>query len=243
MSIYLTSDLGTSEKINGERIPCKINNINSIIEQLKEDIKKYENFVFIASNPSNYEKTDISSKVVFNSFELSGLAFKHFFVIDDRTSNIGEIIKDADLIFLSGGHVPTQNEFFNKIDLRSKLKKSKAVIIGQSAGSMNLAKKVYNYPEMLSEINDPKFLNGLAMTNISIVPHFDKEKGNVQVEPDIDLMNNYLIKDSYKIPLYCVENGSHIRINQSKIEFYGNIYLIKDGQTIKISSNEKGVNL
>lgn len=159
MSIYLTSDLGTSEKINGERIPCKINNINSIIEQLKEDIKKYENFVFIASNPSNYEKTDISSKVVFNSFVLSGLAFKHFFVIDDRTSNIGEIIKDADLIFLSGGHVPTQNEFFKSINLKEIIKNTNAVILGESAGSMNCADIVYAQPELEGEASDPMYKN------------------------------------------------------------------------------------
>ena len=101
--------------------------------------------------------------------------------------------------------------------------------MGQSAGSMNLAKTVYNYPEEASEINDPKFLTGLGLTNVSVIPHFNIETGNDQVDDDIDFMNDYLKKDSFILPLYCITNASHIKIEGDLVESYGEVYMVKNG--------------
>ena len=58
MRVFLTSDMQMSIKKNGERIACKINNANAIVDQLKLLVKKFDKFVFVASNPDGYEKTD-----------------------------------------------------------------------------------------------------------------------------------------------------------------------------------------
>ena len=62
---------------------------------------------------------------------------------------------------MCGGHLPTQNTFFNNIKLRDKIKKVHALIIGGSAGAMNLAENVYCIPELEGEALDPNF-NGEA---------------------------------------------------------------------------------
>jgi len=86
------------------------------------------------------------------------------------------LIKDADLIFLCSGHLPTQNKFFNRINLKDKLKQTNAFIIGGSAGAMNMAENVYSIPELEGESIDPNFkrsLVGLGLTDINILPHYD----------------------------------------------------------------------
>ena len=237
-TIFLTSDIGASKKLNGTRIPCPMNNTNGLVEQIKASVKKFENFVFIVSNPAS-DVNDIYANVTFESFKMSGIGFKNLIVVDNRNKHdIEKIIKIADLVFLSGGHVPTQNAFFEEMNLKKLLASYDGVIMGQSAGSMNLAKRVYNYPESLDEINDPKFLEGLGLTDLTIVPHFNTEKGNEQVDDGIDLMNDYLIKDSRTLPLYCITNFSHIKIENGKNEVFGEVFLMKNGQIQQLLSSK-----
>lgn len=235
-TIFLTSNIGASVKVNGMKAPHPINNSNGIIEQIKASVKKLGNFVFVASNPA-YEGNDSYAKVAFDGFKLSGINFKNLIVVDNRNKqDIEEIIKNADLVFLSGGHVLTQNKALIDMNMKSILESYDGVIMGQSAGSMNLAKTVYNYPESLEEIDEPRFIAGLGLTDFTIIPHFDVEKGNEQVDPRIDLMNDYLKKDSKDLPLYCVKNYSHIKIENGNAEFFGDIYIMEDGKLRQIDS-------
>ncbi|MBQ3494655.1 MAG: Type 1 glutamine amidotransferase-like domain-containing protein [Clostridia bacterium] len=237
--IFLTSDIGAYKKINGEKVVCAFNNANGLVDQIKQKISSKEVFVFVASNPSGFEKTDSYANVIFNSFLMSGFNLKKCIVVDDRNKeNLQLLLNSAAIVYLAGGHVPTQNEFIKNINLKNLLANYDGVILGQSAGSMNLSKVVYNYPEDISELADPKFLEGLALTNLTIVPHFNKEKGNEQVDDGIDLMNDYLLKDSYKLPLYCLTNGAHIYVNDDCFQVYGDAYLMQNGNITKLE-NEK----
>ena len=58
------------------------------------------------------------------------------------------------LLILGGGHVPTQNRFFQKIGLRERMKAFAGLVIGISAGSMNSAEIVYAHPELEGEAID-----------------------------------------------------------------------------------------
>ena len=83
------------------------------------------------------------------------MPFKNYRVLGFRTvEKIDDLIENADFIFLCGGHLPTQNKFFN---LREKIKNTEALIVGASAGAMNMADVVYSIPELEQESNDPNF--------------------------------------------------------------------------------------
>ena len=62
-----------------------------------------------------------------------------------------------DVIFLGGGHVPTQNAFFHRIGLREKIRNFDGIVIGISAGSMNSADVVYAQPELPGEAADESY--------------------------------------------------------------------------------------
>ena len=55
---------------------------------------------------------------------------------DDRTEDFsGKILDTYDVVFLGGGHVPTENAFFRKIGLRKSMHKFDGLVIGISAGA------------------------------------------------------------------------------------------------------------
>jgi dipeptidase E len=98
---------------------------------------------------------------------------------------------------------------------------------------MNMSSRVYNYPSDESELNDPKYLQGLDLTDINIIPHFDLECGNPS-DGSIDLLRLFK-EDSYTTPLYCIVDGSHVKVNDNSTTFYGEAYLIKDGNITTIN--------
>ena len=119
LTIFLTSCLDTYDKdINGNRIAKHFGNKNNILDNLKKYIKKFDNFLFVASDEYNTEYTDLYANAIFESFDMT-LPFKKYEILDIRTEDkIDDLINKADFIFLCGGHLPTQNKFFNKINLK-----------------------------------------------------------------------------------------------------------------------------
>ena len=236
----LTSYLDLYDKDElGNKIPKNFGNKNSILDNIKKYVKKYDNFLFVASNEYESENTNIYAAATFESFNLT-LPFKNYYILDFRTENIAdELIKKADLIFLCGGHVPTQNKFFNNINLKDKLKKTDAFIIGGSAGAMNMADIVYSIPELEGESINPNFqleLEGLCLTNINILPHYD-EYGEFILDKK-KFIDEIVLPESYNHPVYAINNGSYILIDD-KNYLYGEAYLIKNGEIKKINEENK----
>ena len=244
MKCILTSYLDLYEKDeNDNKISKNFGNQNHILDNIKKYTKKYDNFLFVASNAYNNDETDTYANITFESFEKT-LPFKDYKILDSRTEDItDELVKNADLIFLCGGHVPTQNEFFNKINLKEKIKNSDALIIGGSAGAMNMADTVYCPPELDGEAINPNFkkiYKGLSLTNINIFPHYDEIKDNLV--DGIHVINEIVIPDSYQYDIYAINNGSYILIDGENY-LYGEAYLIKNGKIGKINDDDKVVTI
>lgn len=240
MKCILTSYLDLYDKDEiGNRIPKNFGNQNHILDNIKKYVKKYDNFLFVASDEYNNESTDLYANATFKSFDLT-LPFKNYYILDSRTENrIDELLKSADLIFLCGGHLPTQNTFFNNIKLRDKIKKVHALIIGGSAGAMNLAENVYCIPELEGEALDPNFkknLKGLALTNINVLPHYD-EFINVILDGK-RYIEDIVLPDTYERFVYGINNGSYILIDD-KNYLYGEAYILKNGIIEKINEDNQ----
>lgn len=232
-NIFLTSDIGAQKKVNGQKIVCATDNTYGLVDQIKSVIKP-GNFVFVASSPDSHERNEVYAENVFKSLSMAGIDFENKVVVDDRNaSEFAEILKGACFVFVSGGYPPSQIEFIKKYGIDKELQKFDGVVVGQSAGAMNLAEVVYNYPDDLSQINDEKFWNGVGLSNITIIPHFDLKNGNPGVE-DVDLINDYFLPDSKVCDLYAVPNGSHIWIKNNIPAFFGKNYLIKNGEIYPI---------
>ena len=86
--VFLTSNMGCCYKVDGKRFVKTIDNRNGIIELIKNNLDKEENFLFFASSPNDYEKTDDYSRIVFQSFNMSGFNFKKLIVIDENVNRL-----------------------------------------------------------------------------------------------------------------------------------------------------------
>ena len=81
-----TMDLSYYDEENN-KLPQKFDNKNKKLDTIKKYVKKYDNFVFVASVEDNYEITDLYANVAIESFKMT-LPFKNYYVLDGRTKEI-----------------------------------------------------------------------------------------------------------------------------------------------------------
>lgn len=238
--LFLTSTIKTKTKDEfGNYLPIPIENTNQILDNLKKYISKFDNFLFVASDENNYEITDLYANITFQSFDMS-LPFKNYVVLDGRNKKQAQkLIQNADFILLCGGHVPTQNKFFNKINLKELLQNCNVPVCGTSAGSMNCADIVYAQPEIEGEVADKnykKYINGLGLTKINIIPHLNDIIGT---KVDGVTCFELSMADSYVKPIIAYSDGTYIMQIEEKIFLCGKGYVINKGQINEINENEK----
>jgi len=225
---FLTSDFKHYHKENGKKIANKFDNSNGIVDHIKKYLNRNNTILFIASDSKNKEKIDLYSKLLFEGLKLSGINFDDYLVLADETkNNAREYIEQADLIFLSGGDTYVQSQFFNELKLRELLSDFNGIIIGQSAGALNMAYNVFNSPEEMEE-SEPIYFEGLGLTDINIEPHFTLDTSDFD-ETEI-YQRNKILEESYNRKIYGQCNGSHILITDSNTYICGRTYLIEDGK-------------
>ena len=240
-TLFFTSNTKHYHKVNGKKIPNKIDNTNGIVDQIKERINENNTILYIASNPENSKEIDSYASLFFEGLALSGINFSEYLILDNRTKdNAKEYIKKANVIFLSGGDTYIENEFFKQVHLKELLKNFDGIIIGQSAGSINMAEFVYNSPEEKEE-SEPIYFEGLGLSNINIEPHFildTTEFNEMQL-----YQRKHLLEESKKRPIYALCDGSHILETNKSITVYGKAFLIKDGSIIQIGKDKEAFHI
>ena len=201
--------------------------------------------LFIASSPDDPEKTDEFAGHMKQTFSLAGIEFSSYTILDCRnSSDAASLVASADFIILAGGHVPTQNRFFNEIGLRTLIKDFHGVVMGISAGTMNAADVVYAQPEMPGEAVDrqfEKFLPGLGLTNIMVCPHYQMVKDDVL--DGLRLFEEITYPDSHGHEFYALPDGSYLYIENGLQQLRGEAYLIKNGLFRQISHVGDTMNL
>jgi len=127
-------------------------------------------------------------------------------------------------------------QYFEGIKLRDILSDYEGVIVGQSAGAINLAEDVYNSPECEEDLNRPCYFKGLGKTYINIEPHFILDTSNFN--SDEILHRNAMLEESKRRDLYGIPDGSHIFDDGVEQVVYGECYLLRDGEVKKICTSE-----
>ena len=208
-----------------------LNPQNEFLARLKADRPPCPRCLFIASSPDDHELTCHFGSHMFMAFAEAGIPFSQYIVLDRNNAHqAAELIEDSDFVILAGGHVPTQNRFFNQLGLRELLEDYEGVIMGISAGSMNCAETVYAQPEMAGETLDPdyqRWLPGLALTTVNILPHYQKVKHDI-----IDgqrLFEDVTYYDSYGHTLFALPDGSYFYRHDDETLLIGKAYRLRNG--------------
>lgn len=231
MICFLTS----SQDQPGE---AHLNRANGFAEEFMRVVPQPCRCVYICSAPDDYDSTDKYSGMMKDILEGTGVELAAYDVLDGRNAEqAAELICGADVLVLTGGHVPTQNRFFHDIGLRELLQGYDGIVIGISAGTMNCAQVVYAQPEEPGEAIDPdyeKFLPGLGLTDMMMVPHYQMTK-----DFELDGMRLYediTFGDSYGNRIFVLVDGSYLYIHDGVEELRGEAYLIQDGVMRQISA-------
>ena len=216
----------------------ELNPANGFLEELRRYLPASCRAVNICSDPDSWEITDFYAGLTRAYFEKAGFRFASFRTLDSRNvRQAARLVHRADLLILSGGHVPTQNRFFRKIGLRRLLKGYDGLVVGISAGSMNSAEIVYAQPEEEGEAIDPayqRFLPGLGLTKTMLIPHYqeikDDELDGLAVFADI------ACPDSMGRTFYAIPDGTYLFVSPDREELRGEAYRIRDGRMTQISA-------
>ena len=235
MNYFLTSSPGTAE---GGSLGKK-NNFEKRIREVSAGCRRG---LFAASFPEDYAFTEAFAEGMRESLKQSGICFQEYRILDGRTAGeAADLVKNSDFMILAGGHVPTQNRFFQEISLRSLVRDYQGVILGISAGTMNSADVVYAQPELEGESTDPsykRFLQGLGLTKAMILPHYQNTKN--EILDGKRLFEDITYPDSAGRTFYALPDGSYLHVTENEERFFGEVWRIRDGRTEKIC--EEGEN-
>ena len=244
MIVYLSSHIGGSYKKDGTRIPTQLSTENGLLESLQKHWKYNSNILIISAHPDSIEINDSIQNIFAVSFPMSGLSINQIITCDKRNEIIVNRLADFDVIILAGGHVPTQNKFFKKLQLKERIKNFDGILIGISAGTMNCAEIVYAQPEWEGESIDKeyqRFLSGLGITDLMILPHYQDIKNDILDGKRV--FEDITYPDSYGREFYALTDGSYFFIENGVTTLFGEAYLIKDGTVKQICEKEKSIGI
>ena len=242
MIVYLTSHIGGSYKVGMRRFPAPIFSANGLLDSLKAHWTDNASVLFIAASSEDAERNDGICACFAAAFPMSGLSLRRIDCCDARREELVKRLKEYDVIILSGGHVPTQNAFFEKLGLKEQLKDYNGIVIGISAGTMNCAETVYAQPEIPGETEDPdydRFMPGLGLTKVMVLPHWQEIKDDTLDGKRI--LEDITLPDSMGRTFYALHDGSYILSENGTEQVYGEAYRIRDGMMEKICDNGQRV--
>ena len=220
-----------------------LNPANGFIDELRQRLPDPIRALDICSSPDAWEITDFYAGLTRGYFEDAGFPMERYLTLDSRNEDRAKsLIQSSNLVILDGGHVPTQNRFFQQIDLRQLLMGYTGVVIGISAGSMNAADLVYAQPEEVGETVDPayqRFLTGLGLTKVNLLPHYDRVKDDIL--DGLRLFEDITYLDSRGRTFYAIPDGSYLFIKVGQEELRGEAYRIRDGRMEQISRDGQTV--
>ncbi|MGE7749749.1 Type 1 glutamine amidotransferase-like domain-containing protein [Lysinibacillus fusiformis] len=193
---------------------------------LQEDITDRKSLAMISSNPLLYEEEGATER---SWLDQAGILFDDYHLINYHVQkeDAQAFIRNASAIFLLSGDTLKQNEFLLDYELSDLIKKSRAVVMGASAGAINmsakwLCSKNFGYPVEKSTLYD-----GIGLDNFSILSHFD-------LENNMELVQDELTALSEEINIYASNKDCAVRVKGGNIDILGNVYLMSHTKIQKL---------
>ena len=215
-----------------------LSNDNEFIDRIRAVLPAYPRALFIAADPDNREDTCRFGADTVAAFSEAGMPFQSYHILDGYNAESAEwLIENSDIILLSGGHVPTQNAFFQEIGLRELMERFDGVVVGISAGSMNCADCVYVQPEEEGESSPdfPRWAQGLGLTDVNILTHYQKVKDNIL--DGLRLFEDITYADSMGNTFYVLPDGSYFYQDEDGLLLCGEGYRLQDGVLEQLTQN------
>ena len=221
------------------------NPANGMVDELRRFWADDSRCLYISAFTDEYELNDRLRSDYEGILKDTGLSCSCMDICDSRNGKeMADALCGYDFVILGGGHVPTENAFFRRIDLADRFKGYSRIVMGISAGTMNCARIVYAQPELPGEAVDPsfeRFIPGLGLTEYNILPHYNAVKNDII--DGMRLIEDIAFEDSFGRTIYALTDGSYLLQTEDRVEIRGEAYRIRDGIIEQISADGETVTL
>lgn len=213
-----------------------------LAEQLKKDLTGTDRIVYIpgSNTPEKIEKALKKYIPAFTEhFRKIGIIFDDVECITPEMDEeeAKELVMNSNMVLMMGGNPFLQQELYSSKGLTPILQNYNGVILGFSAGAMNMSKYIIITP-CSEEYPDFDIRPGLNLSGISIYPHNNFE-GNIFPE-QIDMGGEITVStDLLKVakeyePFYCLQD-------HTRSDGLTNVSLIRTcGDDIQIITDNEG---
>lgn len=195
-----------------------------IAKVLREELTERDSLVFISTWPDNFAQNDEDSDGMHNMFAERNMPFVKHSVIDKRTEadEAVRLIREASCIFLMGGNATLQLDLMSRKGILDEIRRSSAVILGVSAGSMNMGTKVVDIYESLTPYE------GLGFADLTIKAHYPLEEDLLQLVKQV----------SMELPVCLMTDESAIFMKKDSVMQIGKIYRMVKGEISEFTQEE-----
>ena len=210
--------------------------------QLKADLKNTKRIVYIpgSTKENKIEKAkNVYIPAFTEHFRKIGIEFEYVECItpDMSKEEAQKLVLDSNMIFLLGGNPFLQQELYNSKGLVPILKKYNGVIMGMSAGAMNMSKYIIITP-CSEDYPDFDIRPGLNLANISIYPHNNFEGESF---PELVDLGGEITKSKDLIKVACEYSNFYCLQDYKNNEGIVQVSLIRTcGKEIEIFTNNDG---
>ncbi len=190
----------------------------AIARRLEKELPVRRCLVFITACPLDYQQNDEDSAGMHRMFMEYGIGFERFCVVDTRMkpADAQKWARDADCFFLMGGGVCAgQMQLMRDKGIYDIVREGPAMVLGVSAGSMNMGKTTVDIWESLVPYE------GLGFADITMIGHFSYDD-----EERLRLMKAV----SMERPVCAMEDESAIFIRDGRADIIGRIHRIEKGE-------------
>ena len=188
-----------------------------IARRLEKELPVRKCMVFITACPADYQQNDEDSAGMHGMFVEYGIGFERFCVVDARMdpADAQEWAREANCFFLMGGGVcAEQMQLMRDKGIYDIVRDGPAMVLGVSAGSMNMGKTTVDIWESLEPYE------GLGFADITMIGHFDyNDTERLRLESEV----------SMERPVCAMEDESAIFIRNGKADIIGTIHKIEKG--------------
>lgn len=196
---------------------------DAIVKVLRENLPRRESLVFISAWPETFARNDDDSDGMHEMFAERGMAFVRRCVIDRRTmaADAVQLVREADCVFLMGGDAILQMMLIRDLGLVPALLSCGAVILGVSAGSMNMGRYV-------ADVWETKALyEGIGLTDLVVKGHYAEDAWFI---PEMKAI-------SVTRPMIAMEDESAIFIRENAVWQTGSIHWIDKGEITMLTDD------
>ena len=197
---------------------------DDIAAVLKEALTVRDSLVFISSWPDDHAQNDDDSHGMHQMFAERDMPFAKHCVIDSRTKadEAVNLIREASCIFLMGGNATLQFQLMCDKGILDEIRQSSAVILGVSAGAMNMGGPTVD----IYESSTP--YEGLGFANITVKAHCPFEGELLQSLKQV----------SMELPVCLMTDESAIFVTKETIAKIGQIYRMVKGEIAPITQEQ-----